>query len=99
MAQAGYLCVNCHNPPWLHYPSMAFHAVSGGAGKGPRHNDPDHGPQGAFQKDFGIEPEGIGDLVKRCFAEGEIEAIADEMAAVELYADPAWEPWMRNDNA
>jgi hypothetical protein len=94
LAQAGYLCVNIHNPPWLHFPSMAFHAAAAEMGKTPRHNLPDRGLDGPFQHDFGIEPDSIHEMAAQQFRPGEMEAIAEEMAAVELRADPAWHKWM-----
>lgn len=96
-AQAGYLNVNIHNPPWLHYPSLAFHSMAWGMGKLPRHHEPDNGPQGIFERDFGCNGPDHRDLMEYTLGQyppGEMDSIGKEMSEIELYADPAWKEWM-----
>jgi len=97
LAQNGYLSVNIHNPPWLHYPSLAFNSMNFGMGKNPRHHEPDNGPDGVFERDFGCNGVNHCDLRDYTIGQyppGELEAIAEEMATLEMYADPVWREWM-----
>jgi hypothetical protein len=98
LAQQGYVSVNINNPPWLHYPSMAFNAIHNGhMGKQPRHHEPDNGPHGIFERDFGCNGEGhceLRDLVLRQYTTEAKERMQDELAQVEIYMDPAWLRWL-----
>lgn len=98
MAKHGYLNVNIRNPPWLHYPSMAFHSAGSMEGREPRHHEPDKGPDSVFLRDFGVqiheEGPSLTDYIWSQYEEGEIERIAQEMASIDLYASPLWKPWM-----
>lgn len=95
MARKGYLSVNVDCPPWLHYPSLAFHAVAHEMGKTPRENRPDFGPNGTFARDFSCETDDqLQTFMRGLYPADEFEAIRQEMAEVEIYADPAWKEWM-----
>jgi hypothetical protein len=91
LAKAGYVNVQAHNPPWLHYPAMG-HAANA-QGLIPRHHEPDRGPEGVFQRDFGVDLEGIASYVQSQYPPGLVERIQAEMAKVKLHADPRWEAW------
>lgn len=96
LAQHGYLTVNIDNPPWLHYPSLAFHAAARGEGRTPRHHEPCDGPEGILERDFGCNGPDHLDLValvRRQFQPGQWEAIVEDLAPIELYMDPAWKVW------
>lgn len=96
LAQAGLLSVNIDCPPWLHYPSMAFHAIGhGGMAKLPRHLERDHD---VFMHDFGCDGPDHYDLAQLVFSlypEGVWQRLTDRLREVEIYMDPAWEVWSK----
>jgi hypothetical protein len=96
MNLAGYLTLNVECPPWLHYPSLAFRAMERGEGKHPRHHEPCDGPGGILERDFGVNGEehvGLAQMAVQKFGQDKVNAINEELKAVRVYADPAWEKY------
>ncbi len=96
MAQHGYVSLALEFPPWLHYAGMGFVCSAKGEGKTPRHHEPCEGPNGLLLRDFGCDGPGHEDLYKlvdRHFPQELQTAINEDLAQVELYADPHWEDW------